>query len=199
MVLSNRCIGCNRRSETVIHALWGCEKVKGTWGTNFDELRSAMNQNLFFVDLFKLALQNPRGAEGFIMICWFIWNQRNKTRVNEFVAPLEKILELAQKYLADFQQLCAKPESKKLPRKVIWKAPDAALLKTNFGGEVFEDLGAIGIGVVVCNSSSEVFAALSEIIPLPSSIIALETIAARWAILFVCELGFNGTIFEGDS
>ena len=56
MVLSNSCTGCNKGSETVIHALWGYEKVKGAWGTNFDELRSATNQNLFFVDLFRLAL-----------------------------------------------------------------------------------------------------------------------------------------------
>ena len=199
VVLSNSCTSCNRVPETVIQALWGYEKVKGAWDTNFDELRSATNQNLFIFDLFRLALQNPCGAEGFIMICWFIWNRRNKIRVNEAVATLEKIPELAQKHLADFQQLCVKPESKKLPRKVIWKPPDSALLKTNFDGAVFEDLGAVGIGVVVCNSSGEVLAALSEIIPLPSSIVALETIAARLVVLFIRELGFSGTIFEGDS
>ena len=83
-------------------------------------------------------------------------------------------------------------------RKVIWKPPNAALLKTNFDGAVFDDLGAAKIGVVVRNSLGEVLAALSEIIPLPSSIVALETIAARRAVLFVRELGFSGTIFEGD-
>ena len=86
-----------------------------------------------------------------------------------------------------------------MARKVIWKPPDAALLKTNFDGAVFDDLGAAGIGVVVRNSLGEVLAALSEIIPLPLSIVALETIAARQAVLFVRELGFSGTIFEGDS
>ena len=199
VVLSNSCTSCNRVPETVIHALWGYKKMKGAWGTNFDELGSATNQNLFFVDLFRLALQNPRGAEGFIMICWVIGNRRNKIKVNEAIAPIKKIPELAQKHLADFQQFCAKLESKKLPKKVIWKPPDATLLKTNFDVAVFEDLGAARIGVVVRNSSGEVLAALSEIIPLPSSIVALETIAARRAVLFVCELGFSGIIFEGDS
>ena len=73
------------------------------------------------------------------------------------------------------------------------------MLKTNFDGAVFEDLGAAGIGAVVRNSLSEVLAALSEIIHLPSSIVALETIAARRVVLFVHELGFSDTIFEGDS
>ena len=173
--------------------------MKGAWGTNFDELRSATNQNLFFVDLFRLALQNPRGAEGFIMICWFIWNRQNKIRVNEAIASLEKIPKLVQKHLADFQQFCAKSESKKLPRKLIWKPPDGGLLKTNFNSAVFEDLGAAGIGAVVRNSSDEVLATLSKIIPLPSSIVALETIAAKRAVLFFCELGFSSTILEGDS
>ena len=59
-------------------------------------------------------------------------------------------------------------------------------------------MGATGIGVVVRNSSSKVLAALSEIIPLPSSIVALETIAARWAALFLHELGLHGLILEGD-
>ena len=106
---------------------------------------------------------------------------------------------MAQKHLRDFQQFYAKPESKKLPRKVIWKPPDAALLKTNFENAVFEDLGAPGIGEMVRNSLGEVLVALSEIIPLPSSIVALETVVARRAILFVYELGFSGIIFEGDS
>lgn len=92
-----------------------------------------------------------------------------------------------------------KPAIKKLPRKVIWKPPDVGLLKTNFDGAGFEDLGAAGIGVVVRNSSGEVLAALSEIIPLPSSIVALETIAARQAALFIRDLGFSGSILEGDS
>ena len=102
VVLSNSCTSCNREPETVIHALWGCENVKVAWGTNFDELRNATNQALFFVDLFSLVLQNPWGAEGFIMICWFIWNWHNKIRTNEVVAPLKKTFDLAQHYLADF-------------------------------------------------------------------------------------------------
>jgi len=45
----------------------------------------------------------------------------------------------------------------------------------------------------------EIMVALSEKIPMPSSIVLLETLAARRAILFIYELRFCGSIFEGDS
>ena len=157
------------------------------------------NHFFSFVDLFRLVMQNPQEAEGFIMICWFIWNRCNKIRIKEIVAPLEKTSDLAQQYLMEFHQLRNKLVSKKLPKKVIWKSPDASLLKTNFDGAVFEDLGVAGIGVVVRNSSGKVLAALSKIIPLPSSIVALETIVARTAALFLHELGLHDSILEGDS
>ena len=72
-------------------------------------------------------------------------------------------------------------------------------MKTNFDDVIFEELDAAGIGVVVHNSLGELLAALSEIIPLPSFILALETIAARRAFTFLHELDLGSSIFEGDS
>uniref|UniRef100_A0A7N2MT20 RNase H type-1 domain-containing protein n=1 Tax=Quercus lobata TaxID=97700 RepID=A0A7N2MT20_QUELO len=60
-------------------------------------------------------------------------------------------------------------------------------------------LGAAGIGVVVRDSTGEVLAAMSEIIPLPSSVVVLETLAARRAVVFLKELNLHISIFEGDS
>ena len=92
--------------------------------------------------------------------------------------PLEKLLDLAQQYLQEFQQSRSKPIVKQPPKQNIWKPPNPSTVKTNFDGAIFEELDAAGVGVFVCNSSGELLAALSEIIPLPSSILALETIAA---------------------
>lgn len=72
-------------------------------------------------------------------------------------------------------------------------------MKTNFDSAVFEDLGAAVIGVVVRNSSGEVLAALSKIIPMPASRMALETIAARRAVHFLQELDLHGSTLQGDS
>ena len=56
------------------------------------------------------------------------------------------------------------------------------MLKTNFNGAVSEDLNAECISVVVCNSPEEIMVALSEIIPMRSSMFALEALAARRAV-----------------
>lgn len=56
------------------------------------------------------------------------------------------------------------------------------MLKTNFDGVVFEDLNAAGIHVVVCNSLGEIMVALSEIIPMRSSVFALDALATRRAV-----------------
>ena len=64
---------------------------------------------------------------------------------------------------------------------------------------MFEETGEAGIGVVIRNSAGEVMASLSEKIPLPSSVEAVEALAARHAARFVQEVGIIESILEGDS
>ena len=64
---------------------------------------------------------------------------------------------------------------------------------------MFEDLQEAVIGVVVQNSHGKVMAALAKKIPMPFSVILLETLVARRVVLFVQELSFYTSIFEGDS
>ena len=56
-------------------------------------------------------------------------------------------------------------------------------------GAIFEDLNAEGISVVV---------ALSEVIPISSSMVTLKTIAARRVVQFIQELDLHSSVFEGD-
>lgn len=99
IISSPICPRCKREPETVIHALWSCETLGPVWSISFEELKAVSPPFLTFVDLFRCALQNSRGADSFITHCWFLWNQRNKSRVEEAVTPLEKLSDLAQQYL----------------------------------------------------------------------------------------------------
>nr|POE85754.1 hypothetical protein CFP56_07214 [Quercus suber] len=74
---SSICSSCNKESETVVHALWGCEKIGSAWGTLFAELHAATTLFLTFADV----------------------SRRNKIRVKEAVTPLDTLSDLAQQHL----------------------------------------------------------------------------------------------------
>ena len=54
-------------------------------------------------ELISLVGQRANSLELFGVVAWFIWNQRNRLRLNERGLPSEKILEAARVYLSDFQ------------------------------------------------------------------------------------------------
>ena len=53
--------------------------------------------------------------------------------------------------------------------------------------------------MVIRDEHGEVIATLAEKIPIPDSVLTLETLAARQEVQFVQELGLRNSIFEGDS
>ena len=72
-------------------------------------------------------------------------------------------------------------------------------MKINFDGAVFKNENRAGIGMVVRDSQGMAMASLSQNIPLPHSVVNLETLAACRALEFSLELGFDKAILEGDS
>ena len=62
---------------------------------------------------------------------------------------------------------------------------------------MFGDSNEAGLVVVIRNDKGEVMAALAEKIPLPYSMVLLETLVARRAILFVADLGFSQPSLRG--
>ena len=80
-----------------------------------------------------------------------------------------------------------------------WTTPGAHSYKLNFDGATFAEDGTTGIGVVIRNEAGLVMASLSQRIPLPTSVIKVKALAARRAMEFALELGFDNVILEGDS
>ena len=81
----------------------------------------------------------------------------------------------------------------------MWMAPRAHSYKLNFDGATFAEDGTAGIGVVIHNDARLVMASLSQRIPLPASVIKVEALAAKRAMEFALELGFDNVTLEGDS
>ncbi|XP_075636769.1 uncharacterized protein LOC142609006 [Castanea sativa] len=73
------------------------------------------------------------------------------------------------------------------------------MLKVNFDGATFRDIGRVGIGVVIRDSAGQAIASLSEQVHLPHSFDIVKALAIARAISFALELGFSSFILEGDS
>lgn len=80
----------------------------------------------------------------------------------------------------------------------MWKPPDPGEIKINFDGAMFKDSHETGIEVVVQNPHGEIMATMFEKIPMPFSVVILETLAIKRAIIFIHEIGFLKSSFEGD-
>lgn len=72
-------------------------------------------------------------------------------------------------------------------------------MKTNFDGAMFGESYQASLGVVIRNSEGQVMAALSKKIHKPHSAQSVKLLAARRAVTFCIEMGFQSSIFEGDS
>ena len=70
--------------------------------------------------------------------------------------------------------------------------------KVNFDEAMFDDTNEARIRVVIWNSPGEVMASLFKKILKPSSVTALELLAARLAVLFAWEIDLHQIVLEGD-
>ena len=112
---------------------------------------------------------------------------------------MDQIAQQAYQSLREYRSAQPRKPTAATPGQVRWQPPLANLIKINFDGAVFKDEDRAGIGVVVRDSFGLVLASLSHNIPLPHSVVNLETLAACRALEFSLELGFDKAILEGDS
>ena len=66
-------------------------------------------------------------------------------------------------------------------------------------GAIFQGNAEAGLGAIIRNDCGLVMAALTQVIPLPISVEIVEVLAAKRALIFALELGFDQVILEGDS
>ena len=187
------------REESTIQALRSYEKLQAIWNSCFSSPPSEFSRIHSFSHLVMLFFSSHINSEVFAMTCWAIWNRRNKVWVGEVVWPLHQIAGLAQKHLQEFHKSRPSPRKKVHPCRPWWEPPDQGGVKTKIDGAIFKDINAADLGVVIRNDRGKVLAATVEKIPIPDSVLTLETLAARRVVQFVHEVGIFNSIFEGDS
>ena len=165
----------------------------------------------------------------FAAVIWTLWTRRNNLRLGKPALPLNKVIEFAQERLTeaamstslfsysttvahshnmnsdgaitteDTATTNALPSPHAQCTPTTWMAPEAHNYKLNIDGATFAEDGTAGIGVVIRNDAGLVMDSLYQRIPLPTSIIEVEALAARRAMEFTLELGFDNVTLEGDS
>ena len=144
-------------------------------------------------------MQRNDNSELFAVVAWFIWNHRNRLRLNEKGLASDINFQVAKLYLLDFQLKLLKTIEEPYRGSIKWRPPLGELYKTDYDGAVFSESGEAGIGVVVQDANGEVIVALAEKITYLGSVEMLEALAARRATKFIVELGIFLSEFEGDS
>lgn len=71
--------------------------------------------------------------------------------------------------------------------------------KINFDGALFQADNCAGIRVVIRNGNGQVMMSLSQQIPLPSTVIEVEALVARKALVLAQKTSFTQVVLEGDS
>ena len=134
------------------------------------------------------------------MIAYQIWFRQNKLRLGEDVANLKLINSMARDALQEFQQANTTPQEP-LPALSItkWLPPPTDWVKANFDEAIFQGCDEAGLGTIIRNDYGLVMAALTQVIPLPTSMVIVEVLVARKALIFALEIGFDHVILEGDS
>nr|POF27389.1 hypothetical protein CFP56_14504 [Quercus suber] len=80
-----------------------------------------------------------------------------------------------------------------------WSPPPVGWFKANFDAAIFQDVGRVGLGVILRDSQGLALVSLAQNIQLASSEAEMEALAATRALELAAELGFDRVIFEGDS
>ena len=182
-----------------------------------------------FIDIFDCIFAGNKDPDLFAAVIWTLWTRRNNLRLGKPALPLNKVIEFAREQLTEaamstsllsYSTIGAHshnlnldeatvtednamttelplPHAQRTP--IMWTATEAHNYKLNFDGATFAEDSTTGIGVVIRNEAGLVMASLSQRIPLPTSIIEVKALAARRAMEFALELGFDNVILEGDS
>ena len=80
-----------------------------------------------------------------------------------------------------------------------WQPPGPGQYKVNVDGALFAAENTAGLGVVIRDEHGQVMVSLSECIPLPSTVIEVEVLAARRGMELAVETGFRNIVLESDS
>uniref|UniRef100_A0A2N9HR00 RRM domain-containing protein n=1 Tax=Fagus sylvatica TaxID=28930 RepID=A0A2N9HR00_FAGSY len=198
-----RCENCRNSPEDVLHAVWSCPELTAVWDKEpwLHCLRASPIMD--FADLLSkvLDLGTQQNTEVFSIICWSLWQRRNKQRLHQVVEGIDQLTTKARAYLDEYVGSIEPlpPDESTSTRDSKWQPSSRHNFKVNYDGAVFKETNEAGLGVIVRNKAGRVMASLVQKVRYPQSVESIEAWAAKRAVKFVSEIGLTEAEFEGDS
>ncbi|XP_075654706.1 uncharacterized protein LOC142624855 [Castanea sativa] len=152
-----------------------------------------------FLDLIGSIFTENREPTIFSMVVWVVWKRRNDLRIGKTCGILGQLFSQAKDRLREFVMHNTTTTSAMQRTPGRWQPPNNNHYKINFDGALFQANNCAGIGAVIRNGCGQVMVPLSKQIPLPSSVIEVEALAARRALISAQEIDFTRVVLEGDS
>ena len=151
-----------------------------------------------FVDLIGNVFVENREPALFATVVWALWTRRN-LRMGKKVDLLFHLLQRARERVEVFSWHNIVPVAPVGRQPARWQPLGPGLYKVNVDGALFNADNTAGLGVVIRNEQGQVMVSLSERLPLPSSVIEVEALAAQQGLELAVETGFKNIVLESDS
>jgi ribonuclease HI len=200
----NRCPMCNELGESILHALWGCRKLKFVRNEWLPPAVLVNDQIFGFLDFMLecFSLLKKAELELFCVIIWRLWFLRNSVVHGAAKPDLFQVLFWSKDLLVEFQELTSSRGSGVSVENLIrnsWRPPDQVCFKINCDAAVDVLAGVIGIGVAIRDSSGFVLASCSVRVSGFFDANMAEILAIRRGLVFSRECGLAPCVLESDA
>ncbi|XP_062145408.1 uncharacterized protein LOC133852660 [Alnus glutinosa] len=204
VVIDQLCPICNSEVESVGHALWRCVSAQAVWCCCEGPIQKSSVAAEEFIDIFDALCDRLEDTEleGFVSIAHKLWTRRNKVVFGGTVLPHTVLIKQALELVEDFRKThlgTAELGQGELISYGRWHRPALNSIKINWDAALDGRKKLMGVGIIARDCQGEVKAAMCDVIPYIRDPIIAEAIAARFAVLFGRNLGFESIDLEGDA
>ena len=185
--------------EDVLHALYLYPKLEEIWLTVPSWNQRSLRQTTTFVDLIGCILAKNRDPKLFALVVWALWKRINELRLGKSYDTPAQLMQRARSKLQDFSLQNTSMVLRVRRPPTQWQPPEHLQYKINFDGALFKAENYARIRVIIRNNEGQVMVSMSQQIPVPSTAIEVEALAAWCAMELALETGLNKGVLEGDS
>jgi hypothetical protein len=198
------CPCCSREEESLFHILWNCPSSMAFWQ---ECARKIQKMAIDLTDGWGLIHNFMERLDGedlllALTIARHIWLRRNTFVFENIFLPPLQVLNGAKTLIAAFEEAINPMVVERNlvdPSQVRWKKPPPWVMKLNWDAILNVEKKATGIGVIIRDEGGDFVAALTKFIPYIVDPLIAESVAVWFAAQFICELGLQHMILEGDS